>query len=183
MMNPDIYEVKPKSKSQIAQYANYVRHQFNMQDPYVNIVRLVEILFPKFIPDYNFRVVNDEDSDVDMRGVLAYTEAKDGKITVYVRESIYDEALQDKGRARFTLAHECGHVLMHCNENVILKRIEKFDKLSISIINERNPEWQADQFAAELLAPLSMIRGMTVYEIMDTFKVSHTCATNRKRTK
>ena len=182
-MNGDIYEVKRKSRSQIAQYARYVRHQFNIQDPYVNIVKLVEVLFPKFIPDYNFRVVNDEDSDVDMRGLLAYTEAINGKITVYVQENIYDEALQDKGRARFTLAHEGGHVLMHCQENVILKRIEKFDQLHTSIENEKNPEWQADQFAAELLAPLSMVRGMTVYEIMDTFKVSYKCATNRKRTK
>lgn len=182
-MTGEIYEVRRKTKSQIRQYARYVRRQFNAQGPYIDIVKIVEELFPKFIRGYNFRIVNDDDEDVDMKGILAYTESKNGEITMYVQEKIYDEALMDKGPARFTLAHEGGHVLMHCDENVILRRVESFGELHTPIENEKNPEWQADQFAAELLAPLALTKGLPVYEIMDKFKVSYMCASNRKGTK
>lgn len=182
-MNGEIYEVRRKTKSQIVKYARYARKQFNVQEPYVDIVKIVEEMFPKFIHGYNFRIVNEDDDDVDMNGVLAYTEADSGKITMYVQEKIYDDALLNKGGARFTLAHEGGHVLMHCEENVILRRYELFEDLHVPIENEKNPEWQADQFAAELLAPLNLTKGLSVYQIMDTFKVSYKCANNRKRTK
>lgn len=182
-MKLDIYEVRPRSKIQISRYAGYVRDKFNIQDTYVDIIKIVEDLFPRFVPKYSFRIVNDDDTDIDMKGVLAYTEAQNGEITMYVREEIYDDALRDNGKARFTLAHEAGHVLMHCEEDVILQRFELFDELHTPIKDEKNPEWQADQFAAELLAPSRLIKGLSVYEIMDAFKVSYQCATNRKRAK
>lgn len=182
-MGREFFEVPYKSKLQIRQYTKYVRHKLKIKGEYVDVVRLVEVQFPHFIPNYRFRVVNDEDIDVNMRGVSACTEVKDGKITMYVLERVYDEALEDRGRARFTLAHEGGHVLMHCTGDITLNRIECPDKLRIPIENERNPEWQADQFAAELLAPFDMIQGMTKNEIMWKFKVSNTCALNRISTK
>lgn len=181
-MHGDMCTVQRKTRRQISQYAGYVRRQFGIQDKYIDVVKMVEDFFPRFIPNYSFRIVNDDD-DIDMEGVMAYTEAKDGKITMYVKEEIYDMALLDNGRARFTLAHEGGHVLMHCKENVILQRIEMSNALCSSMENEINPEWQADQFAAELLAPLRLIKGFSVYQIMDLFKVSYSCATNRKRSK
>lgn len=182
-MYGEVYEVKRKTKLQIYRYAQYVRRQLNIHASYVDIVKIVEDIFPKFIPNYKFRVVNDDDDDVDMKGVLAYVEKKDEEITMYVREDIYNKALHDNGPARFTLAHEGGHVLLHSDESVILRRYELFEKLQTPIENEKNPEWQADQFAAELLAPLHLIKGLSIYQIMDTFKVSHNCASNRKRTK
>lgn len=66
-MTGEIYEVRRKTKSQIRQYARYVRRQFNAQGPYIDIVKIVEELFPKFIRGYNFRIVNDDDEDVDMK--------------------------------------------------------------------------------------------------------------------
>lgn len=182
-MSGEIYEVRYKTGAEIRQYTRYVRHKLNIKNYYVDIVKIVEDMFPKFIPNYNFRIVNDEDDDVDMKGILAYVEANNGKITMYVRENIYDEALQDNGRARFTLAHEAGHVLMHCDQSVILRRIDIHGQMHSPIEYERNPEWQANQFAAELLAPLNLTKGLSVKQIMDTFKVSHECATIRKRTK
>lgn len=182
-MNGEIYEVRRKTKLGIQQYARYVREKCGVRDFYIDIVKILEDVFPKFIPEYNFRIVNDEDKDVDMKGVLAYTEAKNGTINMYVREDVYDRALKDCGWARFTLAHEAGHVLMHCEEDVILARIQSFSDLHSPIENEKNPEWQADQFAAELLAPLHLTKGMSVNQIKDVFKVSHTCATNRRRAK
>ncbi len=182
-MTGEIYEVQRKTKSQISQYAQYARQRFKVQGCYVDIVKIVEDLFPKFIPNYNFRIVNDEDEDIDMKGILAYTEAKNGKITVYVWEDVYEKAIRDNGCARFTLAHEAGHVLMHCEENAILRRVESFSDFHTPIKNEKNPEWQADQFAAELLAPLPLTKGLSVNQIADIFKVSRSCAMNRKRAK
>lgn len=178
------YEVKRKTRKQIAYYAKYVRKQCNMQGPYTDILKLVEDLFYKIVPNYNFRIVGDEDKDIDMNGVLAYTEILNGKTTIYIREEIYDEALKDNGHARFTLAHEAGHVLlMHCKEDTILRRIDLHGETRDDIESENNPEWQADQFAAQLLVSPDLIKGLSVYDIMYKFKVSYTCACICKQTK
>ena len=95
-MRGEVYEVQRKTKSQIYQYAQYVRRQLNIHTPYVDIVKIVEDIFPKFVPNYKFRVVNDDDDDVDMKDVLAYVEKKDEEITMYVREEIYNKALHKR---------------------------------------------------------------------------------------
>lgn len=175
-MSAEVYEVAYKSKAQIQQFARYARDKLKIKGFYADVVKLVEVQFPLFIPNYVFQVLDDDATE--MSGTLAFTEVKNGKLTMYVRESIYEEALEDKGRARFTLAHEAGHVFMHCTEDISLKRVECYDQLRVPIKNERNPEWQADQFAAEFLAPTHMIKGMTLNEIMWNFKVSRSCAMN-----
>ena len=39
-----------------------------------------------------------------------------------------------------------------------------------------DPEWQADEFAAELLAPGYLIKDMSVEDVSDKFGISYQCA-------
>lgn len=67
---------------------------------------------------------------------------EEGKYVV-VSATCYDQAEAGVGRARFTIAHELAHCLLH-------RRLEAVERIPGPL---RDPEWQADQYAAELLVP------------------------------
>jgi hypothetical protein len=76
-----------------------------------------------------------------------------------VTEETYVNLLGKQGRARFTLCHELGHLVMH---SVLLLRQSKY-LAAVAGLSRRTPmashphfrdtEWQADTFAAALLMP------------------------------
>ena len=62
--------------------------------------------------------------------------------------------------------------LLHDDNNVTLARVEKNKKIEPF----RDPEWQANTFAAELLVPLDLIDTQNIYEIAENFGVSNQVA-------
>lgn len=80
-----------------------------------------------------------------------------GKRIMRIREDVYIGAIQGRPRDRFTLCHELGHFLLHTPERVTFPRGD--------VPAYMNPEWQANVFAAELMAPHSLVKGMTADEI------------------
>jgi hypothetical protein len=103
----------------------------------------------------NFRFVVDLDDNFD-RSVLA----KARRIPmpeIVVRESVYQHATIDSGAARVVLAHELGHLW--------LGHVEPSDGYSAFL------EWQADEFAAELLMPGTVAVEMDAERIERQFSV------------
>lgn len=86
-----------------------------------------------------------------------------------IRSDVYDRAVQGSARDRFTLCHELGHYLLHQPESVSYARG--------SIPTYCDPEWQANTFAAELMAPKALIKDMSIKEIMDNCGMSRQAAT------
>lgn len=76
-----------------------------------------------------------------------------------IREDVYMRAARGSERDRFTLCHEVGHYFLHQPECIGLARgkIPKF----------RQTEWQANTFAALLMAPYNLVRGMNYVEIAE----------------
>lgn len=72
---------------------------------------------------------------------------------VYIRESTYEKLGMGDGRAKYTLAHECGHVVLHTDQWLqklaTAARAVDITKVAAFI----SPEWQANKFAAALLMP------------------------------
>lgn len=66
-------------------------------------------------------------------------------------------SLHHPNRKRFTIAHECGHLLLHEGESYIDKsfRVNMRDDVSSKAINR--DEIEANKFAAELLMPYEMV--------------------------
>lgn len=66
-------------------------------------------------------------------------------------------SLHHPNRQRFTIAHECGHLLLHKGEVHVDQtfRINKRDEVSSLAIDPE--EIEANRFAAELLMPFDMI--------------------------
>lgn len=97
------------------------------------------------------------------------------KRLIYITASTYDSIVRNEERARFTVFHELGHLL--------LAHSRSFHRdTTVSFPIWENSEWQADQFAAEILMPLSVIRAKnltTAGELQTEFGVSYTAASIR----
>lgn len=91
-----------------------------------------------------------------------------------IREDVYDGAVNGKPRDRFTLCHELGHFLLHQPKYV------NYARGDIPIYCQ--PEWQANTFAAELMAPYSLVRNMTADEIAKECGMSKQAANIQYRT-
>lgn len=89
----------------------------------------------------------------------AYGITNTGNNSMTIREDVYIRAAQGNARDRFTLCHEVGHYFLHRPESIGMARgaIPKY----------RQPEWQANTFAALLLAPYKLVQGMDYTEIAD----------------
>lgn len=95
-------------------------------------------------------VVN-EDLDSDVSGLLVITQ---GKRTIAVNKGHFDN------RKRFTIAHEIGHLVLHCTDTFhddifIDKKV--FNRNSQASQGIYRQEIEANRFAAELLMPKKMI--------------------------
>lgn len=85
-----------------------------------------------------------------------------------IRSDVYDRAVNGNARDRFTLCHELGHYLLHQPEAISLAR----GKVPVY----RDPEWQANTFAAELMAPARLIKGSSIDQIMSECGMSRQAA-------
>ncbi len=72
----------------------------------------------------------------------------DGPV-IQVLPHVYERAAANNGRARLTVLHECGHVLLHRHVAVHHR-----GPRGAELKPWENSEWQANQFAAELLMPV-----------------------------
>jgi len=71
--------------------------------------------------------------------------------TIIIPRKCYDEIEQNIGRARFTLAHEIGHVVLHSNQ--LSQQIGTAARTTnvLKLKPFESSEWQANYFAAALL--------------------------------
>ena len=67
-------------------------------------------------------------------------------------------SLHHTNRQRFTIAHECGHFLLHKGEEIHIDRTFRINKRNeVSSLAVDPDEIEANRFAAELLMPFDMI--------------------------
>ena len=118
---------------------------------------------------------------------------------IELRKDLASRAMRGDGRARFTFAHEIGHVILHH------KQLEKYQgsmyRDTLCTASERlkegqriyeHPEWQANAYAGALLVPTHGARRLVRYirdhktdpevtatDVADTFKVSYQMANIR----
>lgn len=97
-----------------------------------------------------------------------------GQNIIRIREDVYNRACEGYGRDRLTIAHELGHILLHQKEDIVLTRSEG------TIPPYMDPEWQANAFAGELLAPFQYIKHMDILDISTQYGVSIEAASVQK---
>ena len=164
----DGFCVDPKSTTEIQGIANVVRRVFYPeQHKYINMLEVIEHKMPSLFPGFNYEIV--ESSELPDREA----EMIPSKQCIRIRDSVYLEAGRNDGRSRFTLAHEVGHYILHLKQPLAFGSPAK----SGSIPYYRHSEWQANTFARNFLAPLSLAKGLDIPAIVAVFEVSNEVAT------
>lgn len=97
-------------------------------------------------------------------------------MTMHVRSDVFEKVCQDDPRARFTIVHELGHGLLGHRRTINRSERERRPEVY------EDSEWQANQFAAEVLMPLNVIRMFklnTALKVETHFNVSSQAAARR----
>lgn len=158
----------PLSLVQIREKASAFRKIFDLgEDGYVDIVKVFETL-PNYGVDIEIAPV------CEMNNKHGQTYPAQPKIVI--REDIYERACEGYGRDRLTIAHEIGHLFLHGTDKISLARVEK----EYAVPTWCDPEWQANAFAGELLAPFRFIKELPVSEIQMRYGVSMVAARVQK---
>ena len=153
--------VKPMSRKEIRLIATKFRELFGLENMlFFPIVHFLEWCLPEL--GMNFEIL----SVYEMKDIYGLTNTNEN--TLYVREDVYIGAVENKPRDRFTLCHELGHFLLHTPDRVCFARG--------NIPAYRDPEWQANTFAGELMAPYKLTCRMDVNEIADKCVMSKQAA-------
>ncbi|WP_299142770.1 ImmA/IrrE family metallo-endopeptidase [uncultured Dialister sp.] len=169
-----MYKADPISRSDVRHYVRKLRKRLGYENIlYIPIVEIMENILPLLIPDFNYEIV--EKSKMGNK----HGETDPDHHLIRIREDVYKGACNGNGRDRFTIAHEIGHLLFHQEMNITLCRVEGNNKERPKVYED--PEWQADVFAGELLAPSYLIREMTALKISESAQISMAAAKTQLR--
>lgn len=160
---------KPLSRKSIRKFTDTIREICDRTDTLeFPIIHFLENIMPLLSNDFEYDIVEDHELDCEAR---AFPESN----KILIRESVYDGAYDDNPRDLFTIAHEIGHMFLHREDSISFARGK-----TINIKPYENPEWQANTFAGELLAPVHLIKGLRIEEISEKCKVSRQVAEIQK---
>jgi IrrE N-terminal-like domain len=155
---------------EIERMAWEVRQLFGLAGhPRISMLELLETVMPDLWPGYEFQVCPDD----ELNGAEATVEQS--RPILRMSDSSYNKLFDGDPHARFTAAHEFGHLLLHCEQTVHYARGSRIDART-------DPEWQANVFAGTFLMPERMFRKMrTVGQAMAEFGVSLQAVRHRSR--
>ncbi len=124
------------------------RNEFDMQHvELVDIIDIIEFKLVQTFPDFRLVIARDGEMKED-----ALAEPLKSRITV--RRSIYIAACDGDFEARFVLAHELGHFLLHREKDVSMHSDPRGAVQAIRGMKAtESTEDQADMFARHFLAP------------------------------
>lgn len=171
-MKRKTFRVEPLSIDKIRSIANDVRRQMGTDE--IPLGKLIEVLLSKGA----VHVLEDNDPMFDGHAEARYDPEQR---CVFLRNSDYVHCVEGtRPRSKYTFWHEFGHVFL--GHRVSFARGEGIEGEDIKPYE--SSEWQADQFAAEILMPLDKMKREKVFTVgglVNRFGVSTMAATKRIR--
>lgn len=172
-MSKKCFEVEPIGRAKLMALTESIRTFFRLEGPFCPILQVVELGFPRVQGFERTHITIGEHDEMGDRHGLTFPEEQE----IRLRVDVYDGVEANKGRDRFTLAHELGHLLLHSKPGLARTMRE-----SSEIEPFRSSEWQADTFAGCLLMPITYLQtGPSISEIATTCGVSIDAATTHTR--
>lgn len=163
-------KTNPLSVAEIEKYANNLRKEFGVSlDSPFPILAVIE----KFHYDglLTIQVLDDSNPLFEDDTPAKYNPKEN---YIYIKESVLAEIENHEYRASFTLAHELFHYFQF---QVLDFKFEDVEKC----LTYEDPEWQANEFAGQLLIPTKYVAEEYDLEfISNTFNVSEVCVATRK---
>ncbi len=183
MKDVEVPVVRPMGRKAIAKIANEFleRHYPNLLElpsPFPVLKFCDEVLMDSYGIEFAIAELPPPIEGRFQGGVLA------------ISNQTYEGLLRNDGRARFTAAHEIGHAVLHAQQ---MSQLSK-ESLEVSLFRRGSipafldPEWQADEFAANVLMPASVVERLStgvrvharlVAAICRTMAVSRSAAKTR----
>ena len=157
------YKVKLRTYSQISQITENLRDRLEIGNFYnFNIVNQLERMRGKRF-DSAGELAIETYGDANELAFVTY-----GPLVLHSDKDIWEEAKMGEPTARFILAHEIGHVVMHAHYRQAFSIDEK---KGIKFVQpEERAETQAHWFAACFLVPRRLIgKGMSDFDICNEF--------------
>lgn len=164
------YIVPPLGRLGLRAYAKKIREILGVTEIYFPITELLECLH--YINGVNYDIFDDVEWDKRF-GKDKHAQYNLSDKVIYLKESVYLGALENKGRDRFTIAHEIAHALLLDEKSIKFNRDIPNGIPPLYV----NPEWQADCLAGELLIPSNLCKNLSVTEI------AYSCAVTEKAAK
>lgn len=166
------FRVAGRSIAEIRVSANNVRRILDIGDnpKDINIGLLLDRLSVKYSITYDVLELD----EMPREDIEACWDPE--SVTMHIRSDVFEKACRNDPRARFTIMHELGHGLLGHRRTINRSGIDR------DLRTYEDSEWQANQFAAELLMPLDVIRTKklnTAIKIEIHFNVSSQAATKR----
>lgn len=162
------YEASPLSRKDIRSLTILIRKITGLTDErYFPIREFLELIMPRLDDAFVLEVLTKH--EMGNNHGLAIPEEK----IIRLREDVYEGAVAGKPRDRLTVAHEIGHYFLHQKERISFARNLPH---GAQLPAYRDPEWQANAFAGELLAPPHIIKGLSLFEVMRTCGISEEAA-------
>lgn len=155
------HRVSPLSNEKIKAYAHRLRDALQIsKHSYLRLDVLLEGLVAS--ESIDLEVV--EDHELPKRYAVTYPD----KNKIIIQLSIYEALCAGDNHARFTIAHELGHLIMHRNQMAYAR-----SKVAGSHKIYEDSEWQADVFASHFLIDSRLVtRSMGSDDISRTSGVS-----------
>lgn len=145
----DFIVAKPRSSAEIEKITRYIRSECGCEDNlFFPIENFIEEVLPEIYPGFTYDYVSYNEMSF---GTYAYFDPLEN--VMRIQEDVYLRACEGSGRDRFTLAHEAGHCILN-REGMILRRTTK-NRVPKPY---EDPEWQANEFASNILMPRDLIR-------------------------
>ena len=161
-------KTNPLSVKDISLIASNTRKKYNIDlDQAFPILEYLDYLFSEGL--LSIQLLDDNDPYLDKNTPAIYN-AKDNFI--YIKESVLEEVENGNYRSTFTLAHELFHYLQH--QVLGFEFVEVEDRKTYE-----DPEWQANEFAGELLVPKAYL-DLDDNDLVNRFKVTMECVLTRK---
>ncbi len=162
-------EIEALSDAKIEESAALLRRKLGLLDePAFNVADILQSRLPSVIDNFRLEFF----AEADKPNLSAYYQNVPPRI--FVRKEVFDRAYKGDPSARYTLAHELGHVFL----------LSRWQYLSSNrrqdMLKAMTFETSAHRFAMAFLMPNYLLRGMTdVHEISRQFKVSLAVAEQR----
>lgn len=156
-----------KKRNQLRKEAYLIRKKFGLEKTKLfPIMPFLELVLPQIDSQFALELV--EDNELLGRAAETFPEQH----LIRVKQSVYDGACLGHYWARSVMAHELGHYLCHSD----LTPVYAYPAYGERIPKEIDPEYQADVFAAELLAPVNLIDESSEYLVSKHFGVPKSIA-------
>lgn len=149
---PDDFFARPLKNSSITELALNWRYALgiDLQEAFVDIVRILENTLPRVFPPFSLVIEPPQGDNIE-----AFTEFEPPTITI--REPVYLAASKRDGRARWTFAHELGHLTLHDSAVPMARAPIEYQRMK-NLPAYASAEKQADKFAAAFLMPEAIVR-------------------------